>query len=56
MPASSRRSVGIMQSAAATAVVGTIAVAVLAGPLWRMSEQIATDLLARAPYVTAVLG
>ena len=56
VPASSRRSVGIMQSAAATAVVGTIAVAVLAGPLWRMSEQIATDLLARAPYVTAVLG
>ena len=56
VPASSRRSVGIMQSAAATAVVGTITVALFAGPLWRMSEQIATDLLARAPYVTAVLG
>jgi multicomponent Na+:H+ antiporter subunit D len=56
VPASSRRSVGIMQSAAAAAVVGTIVVAVLAGPIWRMSEQIATDLLARAPYVTAVLG
>jgi multicomponent Na+:H+ antiporter subunit D len=56
VPASSRRSVGIMQSAAAAAVAGTILVAVLAGPLWRMSEQIAADLLARAPYVTAVLG
>ena len=56
VPASSRRSVGIMQSAAAMAVAGTIVVAVLAGPLWRMSEQIAGDLLARAPYVTAVLG
>jgi hypothetical protein len=31
-------------------------VAVLAGVLWPMCEQIATDLLARTPYVTAVLG
>jgi multicomponent Na+:H+ antiporter subunit D len=56
VPASSRRSVTIMQSAAAIAVLGTIIVAVLSGPLWRMSEEIAADLLARAPYVTAVLG
>ncbi len=56
VPASSRRSVGIMQTSAAIAVLGTIAVAVLAGVLWPMCEQIATDLLARTPYVTAVLG
>ncbi len=56
VPASSRRSVGIMQTAATIAVLGTIAVAVLAGVLWPMCEEIAADLLARAPYVTAVLG
>ena len=56
VPASSRRSVGIMQASAAVAVLGTIAVAVLAGVLWPMCEEIAADLLARAPYVTAVLG
>jgi len=56
VPASSRRSVTVMETAAGLAVAGTIAVAVLAGPLWRMCEQIATDLLLRAPYVTAVLG
>jgi multicomponent Na+:H+ antiporter subunit D len=56
VPASSRRSVGIMQTSAAIAVLGTIAVAVLAGVLWPMCEQIATDLLARTPYMTAVLG
>jgi len=56
VPASSRRSVSIMQTAALVAVGGTIAVAVVAGPLWEMSEQIAADLLARAPYVDEVLG
>ena len=56
VPSSSRRSVGIMQTAATIAVLGTIAVAVLAGVLWPMCEEIAADLLARAPYVTAVLG
>jgi multicomponent Na+:H+ antiporter subunit D len=56
IPASSRRSVTVMESAAGLAVAGTIAVAVLAGPLWRMCEEIAADLLVRAPYVTAVLG
>jgi len=56
VPASSPRSVMIMQTSAALAVAGTIAVAVLAGLLWRMCEEIGTDLLLRAPYVTAVLG
>jgi multicomponent Na+:H+ antiporter subunit D len=56
VPASSRRSVGVMQTSAAIAVLGTIAVAVLAGVLWPMCEEIAADLLARTPYVTAVLG
>ena len=56
VPASSRRSVTVMESAAGLAVAGRIAVAVLAGPLWRMCEEIAADLLVRAPYVTAVLG
>ena len=56
VPASSRRSITVMETAAGVAVAGTIAVAVLAGPLWQMCEEISTDLLARAPYVTAVLG
>ncbi len=56
VPVSSRRSVTVMETAAGLAVAGTIAVAVLAGPLWRMCEEIATDMLLRAPYVTAVLG
>lgn len=56
VPASSRRSVTIMQSAAGIAVAGTIAVAIVAGPLWTVSERIATDLLDRAPYITAVRG
>jgi transketolase C-terminal domain/subunit len=45
-----------MQTAAGLAVAGTIAVAIVAGPLWRMSEQIATDLLERTPYIVDVLG
>ena len=56
VPSSSRRSITVMETAAGVAVAGTIAVALLAGPLWRMCEEISTDLLARAPYVTAVLG
>jgi multicomponent Na+:H+ antiporter subunit D len=56
VPASSRRSVTVMETAAGLAVAATVAVAVLAGPLWRMCDEIATDLLLRAPYVTAVLG
>ena len=56
VPASSRRSVTVMEAAAGLAVAGTIAVAVFAGVLWPMCEQIAADLLARGPYVKAVLG
>ena len=56
VPASSRRSITIMQTAAGLAVAGTIAIAVVAGPLWRMSEQVAGDLLERTPYITEVLG
>ena len=56
VPSSSRRSVAIMQSAAGLAVAGTIAIAVMAGPLWRMSEQVASDLLERTPYISEVLG
>jgi multicomponent Na+:H+ antiporter subunit D len=56
VPASSHRSVTIMQTAAGIAVAGTIAVALAAGPLWRMSEEAAGDLLERSPYISAVLG
>jgi multicomponent Na+:H+ antiporter subunit D len=55
VPASSRRSTAIMQTAAGIAVAGTIAVAVVAGPLWEMSERAATELLDRTPYVAEVL-
>jgi multicomponent Na+:H+ antiporter subunit D len=55
VPASSRRSIAIMQAAAGVAVAGTIAVAVVAGPLWEMSERSATELLERTPYITEVL-
>jgi multicomponent Na+:H+ antiporter subunit D len=56
VPASTPRSVRIMEWSAALAVAVTIGVAITAGPLWRMCEEIATDLLLRAPYVTAVLS
>jgi multicomponent Na+:H+ antiporter subunit D len=56
VPASSPRSVKIMEYSAALAVAVTIGVAITAGPLWRMCEEIATDLLLRTPYVTAVLS
>jgi multicomponent Na+:H+ antiporter subunit D len=56
VPASSPRSVRIMEYSAALAVAVTIGIAITAGPLWRMCEEIATDLLLRTPYVTAVLG
>jgi multicomponent Na+:H+ antiporter subunit D len=56
VPASSRRSITIMQSAAGVAVAGTIAVAVVAGPLWNISERAATELLDRTQYVAEVLG
>jgi multicomponent Na+:H+ antiporter subunit D len=56
VPRSSRRSLATMQSATGIAVAGTLTIAVVSGPLWRMCEQISADLLARAPYVSAVLG
>jgi len=56
VPASSRRSITIMQSAAGIAVAGTLAVAVVAGPLWDVSERAAAELLDRAQYVAEVLG
>jgi multicomponent Na+:H+ antiporter subunit D len=51
--AASRRT---MMSATGLAVAGTIAVAVGAGPLWEMSEQIAVDLLDSAVYIELVLS
>jgi multicomponent Na+:H+ antiporter subunit D len=56
VPPSSRRSVTIMQSAAAVAVAGTIAIAVFAGPIWDLCEQIGAELLDPSTYVSAVLG
>jgi multicomponent Na+:H+ antiporter subunit D len=55
VPASSRRSVAIMQTATALAVATTLAVAVVGGPLWEFSERIAVDLLGRTPYIEQVL-
>ena len=55
VPASSRRSVTIMETAAGIAVAGTIVVALMAGPLWRLSERAASDLLERTPYIAEVL-
>jgi multicomponent Na+:H+ antiporter subunit D len=45
----------LMLSATAVAVAGTLAIAVLAGPLWRMSERAATDLMTPAVYIEQVL-
>jgi len=44
-----------METAAGVAIAGTIAVALMAGPLWRMSERAASDLLERTPYIAEVL-
>jgi multicomponent Na+:H+ antiporter subunit D len=55
VPASSRRSVGIMQTATALAVAATLVVALVGGPLWELSERIAVDLLGRTPYIEQVL-
>ncbi len=52
---SGRGSLAIMNTAAGAAVVATLIVAVLAGPLWDMSERAATDLLERRPYIEEVL-
>lgn len=45
-----------MQLATSAAVAVTILVAVVAGPLWEMSERAATALVERTPYIEEVLG
>ena len=56
LPASSRTSKRFMTSATSIAVLGTMAVAVVAGPLWDMSERVANELLDRTPYIEEVLA
>ena len=53
-PLSPRRARRTMTLATSAAVAGTIAVAVLAGPLWEMSEEIARDLLDGSTYIDLV--
>jgi multicomponent Na+:H+ antiporter subunit D len=53
--AAAARSERVMVGATAAAVVATLAVALFAGPLWDMSERAGGELLARTPYVEAVL-
>ncbi len=45
----------LMVAATGIAVVGTLAVAVLAGPLWDMSERAAVELVEPATYIREVL-
>jgi len=45
-----------MTTATATAVGVTLGVAVLAGPLWELSERAATELLDKEPYVSEVMS
>jgi multicomponent Na+:H+ antiporter subunit D len=45
-----------MVGATAAMVVVTVALTVLAGPLYGVTERAAEDLLDRTPYVTAVFG
>ena len=44
----------IMMSAAALAVVGTLAIALFAGTLWNLSERAASELVEGRPYIEAV--
>ncbi|MEM9893627.1 MAG: proton-conducting transporter membrane subunit [Actinomycetota bacterium] len=46
----------VMESTTGLAVAATLAVAVLAGPLWSMSERAAADLVDPAVYIEQVLG
>jgi multicomponent Na+:H+ antiporter subunit D len=46
----------LMTSAAVLAVVGGLALTVVAGPLYALSERAADDLVDRTAYVDAVLG
>jgi hypothetical protein len=43
-----------MSGATGVAVAGTIAVALLAGPIWDMSQDIARDLLDGRDYIEQV--
>jgi len=52
----SGRSWATMTSVAAFAVGVTLAIAVLAGPLWVLSERAATELLEKEPYVSEVMS
>jgi multicomponent Na+:H+ antiporter subunit D len=42
--------------ATAAMVAVTVALTVLAGPLYGIADRAATDLLDRTPYLTAVFG
>ena len=46
---------GVMVGATSAMVVVTVALTVLAGPLYAITDQAADDLLDRAPYIAAVL-
>jgi multicomponent Na+:H+ antiporter subunit D len=46
----------LMLGAAVVAVVAGLAITVVAGPLYALSERAADDLIGRDTYVTAVLG
>jgi multicomponent Na+:H+ antiporter subunit D len=46
----------VMVGATAAMVVVTVALTVLAGPLYGIADRAATDLLERTPYLTAVFG
>jgi multicomponent Na+:H+ antiporter subunit D len=46
----------LMAGAAGLAVAGGLALTVIAGPLYGLSERAADDLVNRSPYVDAVLG
>ena len=45
-----------MVGATAAMVAVTVALTLLAGPLYGVADQAATDLFDRAPYIAAVFG
>ena len=56
LPVSPTSSVRTMVGATAVTVAVTLGIAVWAGPLWDMSERVATELVDRTPYIDEVLG
>lgn len=56
VPVTPIRQQQVMTGATALAVVGTLAIAVSMGSLWSMSEQAASELIERDPYIDAVQG